>query len=280
MCNFFSVVSNGRGVVKFFKPEDVVKIMSEGNGESYDFNSHTSLMHFLGIKGGQEDKWNKWEYDPDKKALEEDSLVTKDDRKDAQEVLEEYFSRLNIAFMRNLYGGNSGYRNSGDRNSGYRNSGDWNSGDRNSGYQNSGDQNSGNWNSGDRNSGYRNSGNWNSGNQNSGDYNSTDRSSGIFCSTPDKPRLFNKRCSKKEYEIAMKYYVDLRLTEWVCETEMTQAEKEANEFCTFTGGYLKTRSYKEAWAVVAEKNPEKIEEAKKLPNFDSEVFEEITGIKI
>ena len=40
--------------------------MAEGNPKSYEWNSHTSIAHFYGV---DEDKWNKWEYNKDKKEL-------------------------------------------------------------------------------------------------------------------------------------------------------------------------------------------------------------------
>ena len=61
---------------------------------------------------------------------------------------------------------------------------------------------------------------------------------------------------------------------------MTKAEKEANEFAEALGGYLKVRSYKEAWAVVSEQHPEVVNEIKTWENFDSEIFKEITGLSV
>jgi hypothetical protein len=182
---------------------------------------------------------------------------------------------------------NSGGWNSGYRNSGYRNSGGWNSGYWNSGYRNSGGWNSGYWNSGYRNSGYRNSGGWNSGYRNSGDRNSGDRNSGGWNSCnletgffnsrqSEKIRVFNEECSIESWQNAEKpdFIYDIKITEWVEDDSKTE------------GGYLKTYSYKEAWQNAWNKEKEKSnweEEYNKLinlPNFDKEVFEEITGINI
>jgi hypothetical protein len=69
--------------------------------------------------------------------------------------------------------------------------------------------------------------------------------------------------------------------EWVYEAEMTYSEKENNPTYETTGGYLKVYSYKEAWArAYAEATDEDIELLKNLPNFDAEVFKEISGIDI
>jgi len=128
MCKFFSCISDGEGNVKHFDPKDVIEIMIKGNPENYDFNSHTSYCHFKGIKGLQEDKWNKWEYNPSSKKLKSDNLATNDDTRKVKKYLESWFKDKDILYLSNLFGRNSGYCNSGDCNSGDRNSGDWNSG--------------------------------------------------------------------------------------------------------------------------------------------------------
>ena len=169
--------------------------------------------------------------------------------------------------MRFLRGNNKTMTN----NTGIENTGDWNSGDRNSGYGNSGD-----WNSGDRNSGYRNSGNWNSGYRNS-----TNRESGIFNSTEGTVRMFNKPTDKKWDEIDHPHFVEFYLTKWIPEDEMTDEEKKADPQFYVRQGYLKTFTYKEAWANFWKDTDE--ENRKKflaLPNFDAQVFKGITGIDV
>ena len=150
------------------------------------------------------------------------------------------------------------------------NSGNWNSGDRNSGDWNSGNWNSGNWNSGDCNSGNRNSGDCNSGNRNSGFFNS------------DEPcvRMFNKMTKKKRNEITIPSWCYFDLTVWVSHDTATDKEKEEHkkeiETC---GGYLKTLEYKEAWRIAWDKvDKDQHKELLKLPNWNNEVFKEITGI--
>ena len=175
---------------------------------------------------------------------------------------------------------NSGIRNSGNRNSGDWNSGDWNSGIRNSGDLNSGDLNSGDWNSGNRNSGNWNSGNWNSGNMNSGNWNSGNMNSGFFNSDEPCVRVFNKRTDKKIGDIEIPSWCFFNLTVWVSHDTATEEEKQKHkaeiEIC---GGFLKTINYKDAWRHAW--NKASIEERKKLfdlPNWDNQVFKEITGI--
>ena len=179
---------------------------------------------------------------------------------------------------------NSGDCNSGDRNSGYynsgdRNSGNWNSGSRNSGDWNSGSRNSGDWNSGRGNSGSRNSGNWNSGDWNSGNCNS-----GFFCTNSPKLRLFNKETDfTMEEFIKTKWYAvltsgEFNLTKWRVYTDEEKAQDERKRFI---GGELITIPYKEAcanwWASLSEKDKAII---KTIPNFDANIFAEITGIDV
>jgi len=184
---------------------------------------------------------------------------------------------------------NSGDRNTGDRNSGHFNSGDCNSGDcnsgdRNTGDRNSGDRNTGDRNSGDRNTGDRNSGHFNSGDYNSGIFNSCDFSNGIFCSIEPKINIFNMPTNMTMREfVNSKYYdaiisSDFLLTKWV---EYSAEEKAQDETKRLIGGYLKTYSYQEAcknwWENMTKENREII---MSMPNFDAEIFKEITGIEV
>ena len=180
--------------------------------------------------------------------------------------------------------------NSGNRNSGDWNSGDWNSGDCNSGNWNSGIWNSGNWNSGNRNSGNRNSGDWNSGDWNSGDcnsgnwnsgnWNSGNCNSGFFNTNEPFVRMFNKDTKLKKYEIDIPLFCHFDLTVWVSHDTATEEEKEEhNEEIKTCGGFLKTLDYKEAWRLAWNKaSKEEHLEMLKLPNWDNEVFKEISGI--
>lgn len=179
---------------------------------------------------------------------------------------------------------NSGNFNSGDCNSGYINSGDRNSGNFNSGSRNSGDWNSGSRNSGDWNSGRCNSGSHNSGNWNSGDWNSGNYNSGFFCTNSPKLRLFNKETDfTMEEFIKTEWYAVLtsgkfNLTKWRAYTDEEKAQDEQKRFID---GELITIPYKEAcanwWASLSEKDKAII---KTIPNFDANIFAEITGIDI
>ena len=155
-----------------------------------------------------------------------------------------------------------------------------NSGDWNSGYGNSG-----NLNSGDFNSGYCNSGDFNSGHTNSGIFNSCNYTNGVFCNQEDKDiRIFNipSGMSYNEF-INSIYYKALssstfKLTEWI---GYTDDEKKNDKKKALVRGYLKKYEYKEAcanwWEGMSEENRAIV---KSIPNFDADVFEDITGIRI
>ena len=180
---------------------------------------------------------------------------------------------------------NSGNYNSGNCNSGNCNSGNWNSGNCNSGYYNSGNRNSGDYNSGSHNSGYcnrgnYNSGNYNSGNCNSGNWNSGDWNSGFFNTDSPLVRIFNKETNVSRNDIDFPSFLYFNLTIWVSYDTASDEEKEEHkreiETC---GGFLKTLSYKEAFRIAWDKADK--EEHKKLlnlPNWDNEIFKEISGI--
>ena len=182
---------------------------------------------------------------------------------------------------------NSGNRNSGNRNSGNRNSGNRNSGNRNSGNRNSGNCNSGDWNSGDRNSGDCNSGDWNSGNRNSGDWNKTNFSNGCFNTEEPKIFLFNKPSdwtyrdwlnSDARYLLNQ---IPRNVVDWIWSDDMTDEEKEQHPEYEVVGGYLKILDESECgqlwWDSLSEIYKNII---KAMPNFDKEIFEDVTGIKI
>ena len=187
---------------------------------------------------------------------------------------------------------NSGDRNSGDRNSGNRNSGDWNSGDRNSGNRNSGDRNSGNWNSGNRNSGDWNSGNrnsgdwnsgnWNSGDMNSGDWNSGNRNSGYMNTTTPPVRIFNRETDVAREDIRFPNFFYFDQTFFVSYYTATDEERRNHKREIDTcGGFLKTIPYKDAWRRSWDKaSDDDRRKVLELPNWDNEVFKEISGIDV
>ena len=174
---------------------------------------------------------------------------------------------------RNTGDRNTGDRNTGDRNTGYKNTGDWNTGDWNTGYKNAGYKNTGNRNTGDRNTGYKNAGNWNKCNYSTGMFNTI---------TPDDILIFNKPCSREVWNNAAKpdfLYFDINV--WVSESNMTEQEKVDNKYHYVAEGYLKSITPEEAWKIAWEnKEDGELELLLALPNFDAEVFKEISGIDV
>lgn len=182
---------------------------------------------------------------------------------------------------------NTGNYNEGRYNSGNHNTGDYNTGDCNSGNFNDGSYNSGHWNSGNWNSGYYNCGNCNDGSYNSGDFNKTNFSNGCFNTKGSKILMFNKpsdwsiedwRCSKAKRLLDTISYNALQ---WVYSDKMTEEEKEQHPKYKTTGGYLKELDKSKCgqlwWDNLLDYNKNVI---KSLPNFDAEIFKEITGIDI
>ena len=187
---------------------------------------------------------------------------------------------------------NTGNKNSGNWNSGNFNSGDNNSGNCNNGNWNSGNKNSGNWNSGDNNSGDNNSGNcntgdYNSGNWNSGDWNKCNFSNGCFNTVESHIYLFNKpsEWTYWDWRNSMAYVILSRmqnnLLEYVIWEDMTDEEKNSYPEAEITDGYLKKLNKFECnikwWRNLSGEEKAVITA---IPNFDKEIFKEITGVDI
>ena len=172
--------------------------------------------------------------------------------------------------------------NTGKGCTGLCNSGDWNSGNRNSG-----DCNSGDWNSGNRNSGDWNSGDWNSGNRNSGDWNKCSFSNGCFNTVEPKIYLFNKPSDwtyRDWLNSDARYLLNQipgDVLEYVWFEDMTDEEKTAHPEAKTTGGYLKQLDNSECgsiwWRGLNDYEKSII---KAIPNFDKEIFKEITGVDV
>ncbi|BFK56823.1 hypothetical protein I2400191J7_18330 [Ruminococcus bicirculans (ex Wegman et al. 2014)] len=184
--------------------------------------------------------------------------------------------------MINVGKANTGFGNTGNYNSGNYNSGHWNSGTCNTGIYNTGIYNTGNYNTGDCNSG-----NFNDGSYNSGDFNKTNFSNGCFNTKKSKILMFNKssdwsiedwRCSKAKRLLDTISYNALQ---WVYSDKMTEEEKEQHPKYKTVGGYLKELDKSECgqlwWDNLSDCDKNVI---KSLPNFDAEIFKEITGIDI
>ena len=175
---------------------------------------------------------------------------------------------------------NTGDCNTGNRNTGNRNTGDWNTGNCNTGNCNTGNCNTGDCNTGNRNTGNCNTGDWNTGSWNTGSWNTGDYNSGFFNSDEPPVRMFNKCTKLKRCEIPIPAFCNLRLTTWVSHDTASDEEKEEYKREIETrGGFLKTLDYKEAWRIAWDRaSKEEHLELLKLPNWDNEVFKEISGI--
>ena len=193
---------------------------------------------------------------------------------------------------RNTGGCNTGDNNTGNRNTGGCNTGDCNTGDWNTGGCNTGDRNTGSWNTGNCNTGDRNTGGWNTGdrntgNNNTGDWNTSSFNTGCFMTEEPTIMMFNKPTNwtyRKWLESDARYLlnrIDKNVVNWICESNMSDEEKAANPTYECTGGYLKVLNQSECgqrwWDGLSELNRNVI---RKMPNFDAEIFEECTGIKI
>ena len=172
--------------------------------------------------------------------------------------------------------------NTGKDCTGLCNTGDWNTGNWNTGNRNTGNCNTGNCNTGEWNTGNRNTGNWNTGDWNTASYNT-----GCFNTIEPKIMLFNKP-SDMTYRDWLnsdaKYLLNQipkDVVEWVYEEDMTYEEKAANPTYETTGGYLKVLDESECgqiwWDSLSEYQKNII---KSMPNFDAEIFEQCTGIKV
>ena len=177
---------------------------------------------------------------------------------------------------------NTGNRNTGNRNTGNRNTGDWNTGDWNTGNRNTGNRNTGNRNTGDWNTGDRNTGDWNT-----GDWNKSSFNTGCFNTEEQKIMLFNKP-SDMTYNDWLRSdaryllnQIPKDVVEWVYEEDMTDEEKVANPTYETTGGYLKVLDESECgqlwWGSLSDSQKNYI---RSIPNFDAEIFEQCTGIKV
>lgn len=136
--------------------------------------------------------------------------------------------------------------------------------------------------------GLGNSGDWNSGDYNSGDWNKTNFSNGCFNTVEPKIYLFNKPSAWTYWDWLNS---DARLLlnlipgdvfEYVWYKDMTDEEKAAHPEAETTGRYLKkvrmTAEIRQAWWDDLSTYAKKI--ILSLPNFDTAIFKEITGIDV
>lgn len=142
-------------------------------------------------------------------------------------------------------------------------------------------------NSGKNCTGLCNSGDRNSGSCNSGSWNKCSFSNGCFNTINPKIYLFNKP-SEWTYQdwidSEARYLLNrnpVDMLEYVYLSDMTEEEKESHPEAEITGGYLKILDNSERaviwWRGISEHEKAVI---KAIPNFDKEIFKEITGIDV
>lgn len=146
--------------------------------------------------------------------------------------------------------------NTGDFNSGHCNDGDYNTGDYNTGSHNTGDWNAGDNNTGSHNTGDYNTGDWNAGNWNTGDYNKASAASGCFNTSGQTINMFNKPC-------------DWTMNDWWV--------SQARFFLTCLPKTDDAGDRQKWWNALTDYDKQII---LSLPNFDADIFEECTGIRV
>ena len=157
----------------------------------------------------------------------------------------------------------------------------------NTGNRNTGNCNTGDWNTGNCNTGDCNTGDWNTGNCNTGDWNKSSFNTGCFNTEEQKIMLFNKP-SDMTYNDWLRSdaryllnQIPKDVVEWVYEEDMTDEEKVAYPTYETIGGYLKTLDESECgqlwWGSLSDFQKNYI---RSIPNFDAEIFEQCTGIKV
>jgi hypothetical protein len=128
---------------------------------------------------------------------------------------------------------------------------------------------------------------WNTGDWNTGDWNKSSFNTGCFNTEEQKITLFNKPSdityndwlrSDARYLLNQ---IPKDVVEWMYEEDMTDEEKAANPTYETTGGYLKVLNESECgqlwWDSLSDFQKNYI---KSIPNFDAEIFEQCTGIKV
>lgn len=171
----------------------------------------------------------------------------------------------------------TGFCSTGNRNTGNRNTGNCNTGNRNTGDWNTGNCNTGDWNTGD----------WNTGNWNTGNWNKSSFNTGCFMTEEQKISMFNKPSdwSYRDWVNSDARYllnqIPKNVVEWVCSEDMTDEEKAEHSTHETTGGYLKVLDESDCgqlwWSGLSDRQKNII---KAMPNFDPEIFEACTGIKV
>ena len=150
---------------------------------------------------------------------------------------------------------NTGNHNTGNCNTGGFNTGDCNTGYCNTGGFNTGDDNTGSYNTGSYNTGSFNTGGFNTGNYNTGDCNTGDRNTGFLCTGKQTVEIFNKPSNLTYHELySSAAYEVVR--------SIFDHDEDGRQ------GY---------WDSLRKDDQKQV---KRLPNFDAQIFKQITGVSV
>ena len=291
---------------KVFNPIWMCRGFQYQVGESYEMD----VMPIICDRGFHfckelEDCFRHYAFNPQNKVAEVEAYgdVISEDRKSCtnkikivREIPWGEVLRIVNAGHHNTGRHNTGNHNTGNRNTGDLNTGGCNTGDFNTGNRNTGDFNTGGCNAGRHNTGYHNTGNYNAGeyntgdhnrgDYNTGDYNCISGSSGCFNTSEEKIIMFNKA---SDWTIKDWWASKARTilggmpkeTVWIELLKMTNEEKCDNPDCEILGGYLKildgSGNVQAWWDKLPDSNKQVV---LALPNFDADIFEECTGIRV
>jgi hypothetical protein len=275
---------------KVFNPDFTCRGFQYEVGKTYEHSGPISIcskgFHFCRAAA---DCFGYYPFNPNNKVAEviAHGLVESDDTKSVTDKIEivREIPWSEVLEIVNTGKACTGLRNTGNRNTGSYNTGSYNTGNRNTGNCNTGSYNTGNRNTGSCNTGNRNTGNCNTGDWNTGDWNTGDWNTGFFSTITPKIDLFEKPTNMTAEEVKnlkgmQILYWNYENNWWIYSKNMTEAEKKAHPEHETLGGYLKSVPFKDACKIMWGKLTEdEKSEVKKLPNFDADIFERITGIK-
>ena len=266
---------------KVFNPDWTCRDFRYKVGETFTHNGNIEMcgkgFHFCRKAS---DCFNYYKFDSSNKVAEVEAVGLVETRGD-KSVTDKIKIVREIEWQELLTIVNEGNDCTGLGNTGDCNTGDWNTGNRNTGNRNTGDRNTGNCNTGNRNTGNRNTGDCNT-----GDWNSTNFSTGFFNSKQQPIYMFNQPTNMQRDDIRNLAGVQIlnwnyENSWWIYSENMSAEEKAAHPEHETTGGYLKTVDFKTACRMMWDGlDEEKRQAVMELPNFDAEVFEEITGISV
>ncbi len=179
----------------------------------------------------------------------------------------------------------TGPRSTGGYSTGHRSTGNYSTGDHSTGHRSTGDSSTGDHSTGDSSTGHRSTGDRSTGNFSTGDFSTCDYAVGAFQTVQDCCggfSAFNAPCRREEWCDAEKpLCICFDMTVWVSEKDMSSTEKNDNPTYETTGGYLKVLGFKEAFTASCKSaTDDDIEILKQLPNFDADVFFEVSGYDV